>query len=295
MVEIRNILCPVDLSDTSARALAYARMLAGWHDATLTALHVVWLGIPPVPPSGVPSFLTDAQQQEFEADLRTFIDGPKNARPVDAVVLHGPIVAQVLREAKRLPADLIVMGTHGIGGFERLVLGSVTEKLLRKAECPVFTVPPASADAPAVPQPFKKIVCAIDFSPASAKALNYALQLAEESGKRLILVHVVDIPTDRHVRAGTGPEMSSARRQYERQVLSELRAMVPAEARQWCECQEIAVAGRPHEEIVRLAAAHAADLIVIGVHGRQTLDLGIFGSTTNNVVRHATCPVLTIR
>lgn len=292
---IKNILCPVDLSETSGRALAYARMLASWYDASVTALQVIWVGIPPVSPSGVPSFITDAQQEDFEQDLKRFVENARRSPQVNIAVLHGPIVPQILREAKVLNADLIVMGTHGLGGFERLVLGSVTEKVLRKAECPVLTVPPASADAPTIPQPFKCIVCAIDFSPASEKALAYALRLAEESGKRLVLLHVVDWPTDRHVPPGRGPEMSAERHQYEHHAIKALRASVSEDARQWCTCQERTATGRPHEEIVRIAAAESADLIVMGVHGRQTLDQMMFGSTTSHVVRSATCPVLTIR
>lgn len=292
---ITRILCPVDLSETSRRALAYARMLAGWYDASVTALQVIWLGIPPVSMSGAPAFITDAQQAEFAEDLKRFVDDPRTPVAVETVVAHGPIVQQILHQAKSTHADLIVMGTHGLGGFERLVLGSVTEKILRKAECPVLTVPPAAADAPTTPQPFGAIVCAMDFSPASQKALAYALRLASESGKRLILLHVIDMHGDGHIRPGDGPVMSAERRQYEHLAQRELRLSVPDSTRQWCECREVTALGRPHEQIVRLAEAESADLIVMGVHGRHTLDLGIFGSTTNQVVRNAPCPVLTVR
>ena len=144
---IKRILCPVDLSETSGRALAYARMLAGWYDASVTAMQVIWLGIPPVAMSGVPAFITDAQQDEFSQDLKRFVEDARTTSAVDTVVVHGPIVQQILHQAKTGHADLIVMGTHGLGGFERLVLGSVTEKVLRKADCPVLTVPPAAAAA----------------------------------------------------------------------------------------------------------------------------------------------------
>ena len=91
--------------------------------------------------------------------------------PYDKEILTGPI-AQVLAErAATLGCDTIVMGTHGRGGFQQLVLGSITEKVLRRATCPVLTVPPGADAAPSVPGPFTSILCATDFSNASLAAL----------------------------------------------------------------------------------------------------------------------------
>jgi nucleotide-binding universal stress UspA family protein len=187
------------------------------------------------------------------------------------------------------------MGTHGRTGFDKFVLGSVAEKVLQKATCPVLTVPPHNVATPRSPQAFRTILCAVDFSPASLRALQYALSLAEESGKRLVLLHVFDWPTDRPMIPGLGPEASAERRHNEEAALRELRAAVPAEARLWCNCVELTAIGRPHEEIVRVAGDQQADLIVLGVHSRSGVELALFGSTTNQVVRRATCPVLTIR
>ena len=295
MVALHRILCPLDLSDTSGRALGYALMLSKWYRAPVTALEVVWLGVPSVVPNTAPRFLSKAHLSEFSSALRQFVeDHSAGHEQVTTALRHGPVVPQILLEAESLPADLIVMGTHGISGFERLILGSITEKVLRKARCPVLTVPPATPDAPAGPQPFTSIVCAVDFSPASLKALDYALALAQESGKRLTLVHVFDWPVDRPVPTGLEPGTPTAR-QYQDSARQELRAAVPEDARLWCEIKEITAIGRPHEEILRVADESNADLIVLGVHSRRTLEFGFFGSTTNQVVRHSACPVLTIR
>lgn len=83
------------------------------------------------------------------------------------------------------------MGTHGRGGFERLFLGSVTEKVLRTARCPVLTVPPPAEGAPSGPVLYKTILCPLDFSDSSMRALEYALSLAKESHARVILLHVL--------------------------------------------------------------------------------------------------------
>ena len=95
---------------------------------------------------------------------------------------EGNTAAEVVARASAMPSDLIVMGTHGRAGFERVVLGSVTEKVLRRAPCPVLTVPRNVADAvPAPPVLFTRIVCAVDFSDCSIHALNYAMSLAQEA------------------------------------------------------------------------------------------------------------------
>jgi nucleotide-binding universal stress UspA family protein len=296
MIEVRKILCPVDLSETSELALEYAVMLARWYSASLTTLEVIWLGVPPVSPERVSPVLTPEQVARFGQELREFAAEkvPQDV-PLATMLRHGPVVHDIVQEARSLPADLIVMGTHGLGGFERFILGSVTEKVLRKAPCPVFTVPPHSARARQAPGPFQSILCPIDFSPTSLKALSYALSLAQESGKRLILLHVFDRPADRPMSPGLGPETSAERRRAEEAALRELHALVPDDVRQWCECQELTAIGRPYEEILKVAGARQADLIVMGVHGRGTVELALLGSVTSQVVRRAACPVLTVR
>lgn len=295
MMQLREILCPTDRSDTSVRALDYAVMLAGWYDASVTALEVVWPSVPPVSTS-VPPVLTPDQlrgfQEEFEQFVRSRVHGAARVR---GLLVQGQTVPQILHQARELSADLVVLGTHGHSGFERFILGSVTEKVLRRAPCPVLTIPPAAPDAPATPRSFESILCAVDFSPSSLEALQYALLLAQESGRRLTLLHVFDWDEDRLLPEQFDRETRDIRREHRQETLNRLHELVGDEARIWCSCRELTGTGRPHEEIVRTAAAVQADLVVIGAHGRRVADLLFFGSTTNQVVRHATCPVLTIR
>lgn len=294
MVRIQKILCPVDQSEASGRALDYALMLSRWYGASLTAVEVAWAGLPSVSPAA-PTLLSPEYLQESSEALRRFVDARAGDAAVETKLVHGPIVANVVDEARGLPADLIVIGTHGRGGFERFVLGSVAEKVLRKAPCPVLTVPPAAPGAPEVPQPFKAIVCAVDFSPSSLAALEYAVLLAGESGKRLILLHVFDWDEERVVPDLFDQQTSDMREEHRRTTLERMRALVPDSTRVWCECRELTATGRPHEKVVDVASDEGADLIVMGVHGRRIANLLLFGSTTNQVVRHAACPVLTVR
>jgi len=296
MINIRTILCPLDLSDTSGTAFDYAAMLARWYGASLTVLEMVWPGVPPIGPATSAMPITPEQMQEFSAELQAFVDAKKPAGvTVDVKLREGAVVRGILQEARAISADLIIMGTHGRGGFDRFILGSVTEKVLRKSPYPVLTVPPKTEGVGTSAQPFQTIVCPIDFSVASERALHFALSLAQESGKRLRLLHVLEWPVDRTPTPGFGPDTSEIRRRHEESALRELHALVPDDARIWCDCTEQIAIGRPYEEILRVSSEERADLIVMGVHGRSGVELALFGSTTNHIVRGATCPVLTIR
>ena len=216
---------------------------------------------------------------------------------IETVVREGPTVTEILEQAAATSADLIVMGTHGASGFERLVLGSVTEKVLRKARCPVLTVPRALPEAvPAGPVVFKQIVCAVDFSDCSLAALKYALSLAQEADGQLTVVHVLTsqlvpdaVLADQHL------SVLAYQRQREDEAQRRLDEAVPATAAAYCRIESTIVRGKPWREIVGIATAQQSDLIVLGVQGRGAVDLTFFGSTAHQVVRHAGCPVLTLR
>lgn len=297
MIEIEQILCPVDLSEISGQALRDAVILARWYEAAVTVLEVVSEPFPPTPfAPATAATLTPDERADFENGLETFVAGlVKDGVDLTTTVKEGRVVQEILQTARALPADLIVLGTHGRSGFERLLLGSVTERVLRKATCPVLAVPPNSAAATDRPSPFRDVLCAIDFSPASLNALGYALSIAQEAGGRLALLHVLDWPVDRAEPAGVASDLHAYRRHLQDEAFRELRAAVPDEARNWCEPVELVIVGKPYQEILKIAHERDIDLIVMGVHGRRAAELHVFGSTTDHVVREAPCPVLTIR
>jgi nucleotide-binding universal stress UspA family protein len=194
-------------------------------------------------------------------------------------------------------ADLLVIGTHGGSGFERLVLGSVTEKVLRKARCPVLTVPRRLSDpVPSGPVLFKRILCAVDFSESSMHALKYALSLAQEADGCLTVMHV--LAPELVGAVGIGEEhvsLAALHRQGEEEARQQLEMAVPQSARAYCKAESILLRGKPWREILQVASDRQAELIVMGVQGRGAADLLFFGSTTHHVVRQAVCPVLTLR
>lgn len=297
MMTIKNILCPVDLSPISRRALDYAMVLAAAYQARLRVLEVIDMSLPPTPPGAwLPQSLSVEMTQAYLDELKGFVPPPGSRGVVPEIhVVEGPIVKEVLSEARHVPADLIVMGTHGRGGFERLVLGSVTEKVLRKAGCPILTVPPGLPELSGGLAPFPSIVCAFDFSRASSHALMYAWSLARDTTGRLAVIHVVEWPFgDAHV--GEVPlEIDALRGGLEVDARRQLHEALPKGALATGPIEEVVTCGKPSHEILRLARERSAALIVMGVYGRGAVDLALFGSTTHRVIREAHCPVLTVR
>jgi nucleotide-binding universal stress UspA family protein len=231
--------------------------------------------------------------QERDEELRVWLEPAHHAGiKTEVLVDQGDTARTILESARSRPADLIVMGTHGLGGFERFMLGSVTEKVLRKATCPVMTVPPAVETAAKVP--YTRLLCPVDFSESSLAALRFAFSLAKEADARLTILHVFDWPPDDDllVERFDAPEF---RRVVEEQARGRLQALVTDDERVWCKPSTKVAYGKPNREILDVAEKEQTDLIVIGVRGRNELDLTLFGSTTNHVVRRASCPVLTLR
>lgn len=303
-MDVRRILCPIDFSDPSAHALELAGRLARWYDARLVVLHVrpTITPHPDIPAAGsmAPWLVTELQhlrQRVAEAGAEATAAGVD----VEPLATAGQPVHEILQCAATVAADLIVMGTHGLSGFQHLVLGSVTEKVLRKAPCPVLTVPPR---APAAARQFKRLICAVDFSDCSLTAATSAASLAKQSGAALSLLHVLEWPWhDATISNPTGVPAAQA------QAIADYRRYLESGAKERLDAVAASVAsaessgtvatsirfGRPHVELLEAARDEQADLIVLGVRGRGPLDLAFFGSTANHVVRSASCPVLTIR
>jgi nucleotide-binding universal stress UspA family protein len=203
---------------------------------------------------------------------------------------------EILAQVAATQADLLVLGTHGRSGFQRLFLGSVTEKVIRKATCPTLVVPPRASDVPPdAPVRFRRILCPIDFAESSLSALAYALNLAEEADAQLTLLHVIETPPElREHPLAPDFDVDRIHAAAEADARRRLRDLVPDQARAYCTVQTDVVEGRAYRRVLQRAAEEEADVIVMGVHGRGAVDLLVFGSTTHHVIRAATCPVLVV-
>jgi nucleotide-binding universal stress UspA family protein len=301
MIEIRRILCPIDFSDHSRRALDHAIAIARCYKSTITALHVivrgptVTAGSTPVVFELVPSMPVDREQ--VLADLTAFAatGGPAGV-PIATLVREGHPAAEIVDQATSMNADLLVMGTHGRSGADRLLLGSVTEKVLRKARCPLMTVPRKLPDAvPLGPVLYRRILCPVDFSESSLHALEYAASLAQPGGQ-LTVLHVVahEFEDTSDIQCDAGMTVGEFLQQCEEALERRLHRAIAGAAGLCC-VDPLITHGKPWREVLRVATERQSDLIVMGVRGRGVTDLLLFGSTTHHVVREASCPVLTLR
>jgi nucleotide-binding universal stress UspA family protein len=311
MPEIRTILCPVDFSAFSRDALEHAAQVAKWFGSHLIVFYVypppiapppvLYSGLPgPIPVEPFPPLTQSPEQTQIEvtAQLTTFVASVDTTGvQVRIRTQPGSPARDILEEAKTVESDLIVLGTHGHTGFDRLVLGSVAEKVLRKASCAVMTVPPPVGSPPADPlQLFKRILCPIDFSSASLEALEYALSLAKEADAELLLLHVIEgLPDAPDWQLPAGVAVDEYLRLSDERALARLRAAVPDDAQAWCKPEALTMTGKSYDAILRLVAEREVRLVVMGVHGRNPIDRLFFGSTTAHVIRAASCPVLTLK
>jgi nucleotide-binding universal stress UspA family protein len=298
MRRFTRILCPIDFSDISSHALEHAFAFARWYDAAVTGLFVytpVYATTPGVGmyAYGAPPIMEEIEPAAYERDLLAFIGrADPSGIATSAQVAVGLPAQEIVAAAKALPADLVVVGSHGTTGFEHLMLGSIAERVLRTCPAPVLTVPPRAAVTSRLPM--KRVLCPVDFSEPAKAAVRVALSIAQEGDAEITILHVADVPRDEPLttRPIATPEFYA---EYEAAAREQLGALLADGAGDWCRPRTLIRHGKAYREILAEAAASSADLIVIGVHGRNPLDLMLFGSTTNQVVRRATCPVLTVR
>ena len=218
--------------------------------------------------------------------------------PIEYHVREAPSVhKEIVLQAERLAADLVIIGTHGRSGFDRFLLGSVAEKVLRTSQVPVMTVPPHVPDAiPLGGHPFRRILYATDFYGGSEAALRYAASLAQHGAAQLTIMHVIEpFPVGHDPMVGTSFDVAAYHANLETKARAKLRTVVPESIRLGCDTHDVLTIGKPYVEILHVAAERRVDLIVMGVHGRNVLDRLLFGSTTDHIVRRARCPVLTVR
>jgi len=292
-MNIERIVCPVDFSEYSGRAYDYAYSLARHYGAKLLVEHVVqplqaaypYYAFPEATLQDTWTHLTSDAEKGLQQLVKTHT---RNGLQSECVIRQGFPWEAILSFAEERSADLIVMGTHGRRGLDRLTMGSVTERVLRKAHCPVLAVrkpahdfvePESTSDCVHL----RKILLCTDFSSHAQRALTYAFSLAMEYNSELTLLHVL--------------EDSGGQKFLQEQTataVKELEKLVPSDAPNWCKVKSLVRTGRPYQEIVQLAQEEQSDLIVVGVRGRNALDLALFGSTTYRVIQLGSCPVLAV-
>lgn len=295
MLEIKLILCPIDFSEFSARAYRHALSLAEHYRSRLAVQHVVELWRYPSMGFAASAELYDrfceSMHENGMEELRKFVKEHHYGEiQPELVVQDGMAPDSILAFAEAHQADVIVMGTHGRRGYDRLMLGSVTDRVMRRARCPVLAVnklPQDSATETGAPHRIhhlSRVLFCMDFSENSERALGYALSATAEYDAELTLLHVLDeVPG--HAKADAA--MAAAREQLEK--------LIPAEARKTLKIKTEVRIGKPYQQIIQYAVEKEIEIIAMGVRGRGALDLAVFGSTTYRVMQLGPCPVLAVQ
>ena len=280
MLTLRRILFPNDHSACAGVAFLHALDLARTHGAELHMLHVrppARPGAPDCPAAAHPTCLDAAAR----AGVRLVQVEERAPRPALGILTY----------ARAWRADLLVMGTHGRQGLDRLLLGSVAEEVVRRADCPVLTVRP---DAVQTPHALRRVLAPVDFSPSSWLAVAYAEHLAALSGAQLDLLHVVEtLPT--YGLVDIPPAFPPPSGEVEAEAHEALRDLAREAGGPRPALATHVLAGHPTIGVLQAAASLCPDLIVLPTHGRSGLKRLVLGSVAEQVVRRATCPVLVVR
>ena len=281
-IAFKNILFLTDFSEASQTAMEYAAVLARHHDATFYAAHVQTPNPPPYLEGEALTQYFEASREVKQEKLSRLIE-PLHVKS-QVLLSEGLIEYAIERWTVIHGIDLIVIGTHGWRGLQRILLGSTAELILRSAICPVLTVGPHVSMAERQPDYIDRILFATDLTPQSEYAITYALSLAHERCAHLTLLHVIDkhsnVPDHRRVM-----EYCEA----------ELRRLAPSDAKLWCEPQFAVIEGDPAQEVLNFAETDNSDLIVLGLPQDKVFSSHFRTGVTYSVVSGAPCPVLTVR
>jgi nucleotide-binding universal stress UspA family protein len=284
-----RILVPTDFSAPADAALSYARLLARTFDASLHLLHVT------DPPSTAPRATVDRRDRVPAAlrELRDRLTAEDRSPDVAVLAIEAPDTArEIVQTARSMDASLIVMGTHGRGGLAHVLMGSVAEKVVRTAPCPVLTT---NAALRAHAKGFRRILVPTDFSAPSDVALDCARRIAAGFAASVHLLHVLaEVPGT----SGTGPELfvTEGPEAHSMRLIDardRLTHRITADDRVALRATTEVIFGSPAQIIVDFAADNHFDLIVMGTHGRTGMAHLLVGSVAERVVRTAGCPVLT--
>jgi nucleotide-binding universal stress UspA family protein len=276
--EPKKILCAVDLTPASAEVLQWARLFGEAYEAKLDVVHADYVEYPPYMLPAQAEQLS-AESQTRRAELKRHLgvlvrDAIGAVSAAELAILDGRPAEALLRRAASNSPDLIVIGSHGPGGFSRLRLGSVAEHVIRTSSTPTLV---ARTRAARQTPKIERVLCPVNFDPEGRRSLQVAAGVAQAFRAKLTVVHAVDEP---HL------DLEAKHR--------ELCQWVPAEIRKQCALVEAVRHGNPAEQILLAAREQSADLIVLGAARRPFLELAILGGTAERVLRHAESAVLVL-
>jgi nucleotide-binding universal stress UspA family protein len=283
----KSILLATDFSPASKQALEYAASLARRYGSTIYLTHVITVdGYPLISPEYVVSSLQKMHaeaQQGFREHLKS---GELIELPYKVLIQEGNLWPSIEELIEAYDIDLLVVGSHGVGTVEKILIGSGAEEVFRKARVPVLTVGPSAAKEPLYEMEFKNILFASDFGRSAEREAEYAVSLAQKHCSRLRFVHVLPHPE------AYGEDALAMKKENS---MAKLRELLATRADLHCKLDFEVAVGEPVQQILRIAEETKADLIIIGAKGRNSLAGNVPHTKAYRVVCGARCPVLTVR
>lgn len=305
-LRIRNILVPIDFSETSIRAIETAKGLARRFGASVHLANIHESYYPgsflesEIPFAGAPLTYLENTRESAERHLID-LAGKHKITGTCEVEVGGPAFDGICRIARKIRADLIVTSTHGRSGVQRVLLGSTAERLVQHSPCPVLVTRERKkghhgrlkSSKPGLSR-INTIVVPVDFSHASLDGLKYAIQFARKVNARILVLTVIHFgyayTADGYAMYDLSPLEEAARGAAEREMQLFIRR-VRFGAVKYETAIEI---GPPMHQICAFAGERKVDLIITPTHGYSGFKHVLIGSTAEQVVRRATCPVLVV-
>jgi nucleotide-binding universal stress UspA family protein len=278
VLTIKKILFPVDFSEQCLGAARYVEALAGRFEAEIMLLHAV--------PNGEDT-LAEELVSGRQTRLNMFLADQLKHFTTHRQCVPGDPASEIVKAARSWKPDLIAMPTHGGGAFRRLLLGSVTAKVLHDVACPVWTAIHAE-QAPVLEQiTCAKVMCAVDLGERSRSVLEWAASLAREYDAPLAIVHAIP-----------SVEASAAARYLDQEYVVDLtvaaKCRIAAIQGAAGTDAEVFVDAGETSRIVRCAAKQfQANLLVIGRHSQQGL-AGHLRHNAYSILRESPCPIISI-
>ncbi len=294
MTRFKRIVCPVDFSEASKHAFEYAVALARRYRAKLYLVHVV----SPLVGMGradITTVLNTIKRGAAKHLVRLTHQGAIRGVSPIIVLRVGEPDALIRQTAIAKKADVVIMGSHGLRGFQRWMIGSTTERLLRHLPIPILILPPCGSSKPATPN-IKHLLVTTDFSKGSESAVSYALSLAQEFQARLTLLHV--LPNLSGNISGFNDGVIYVTRQEQDQLKEEIRnrlkRLLPSTARHQDRFRVEVSEGIASQQIRHWTEKTKADLLVMNIHGKGLIERALLGATAERVIRAAPCPILAV-
>lgn len=285
-----EIVVGVDGSGPSAAALRWAAAEARWRGSDLVAV-LVWRLLDQLHADGSRRYEPEYDHGHARAALRSVVEaalGEDGARRVACRTVHDEPAPGLLRSAR--DAELLVVGARGLGGFRSLLLGSVSQQCLHHASVPVAVVRHLD-DGDTVAGESGRIVVGVDGSASSARALRWALVDGAARGAVVEVVHAWDVPAIYGPVSAGLPLDPSGIEQGACQLVDTMLREAGAD-RSPVRVERTVVAGGPASSL--LDAAKGADLVVVGRRGLGGFERLLLGSVSDQVARHAPCPVVVV-